>query len=231
MKKNSTMRVAALLLALTLMTSCFVGGTFAKYTTAGTATDTARVAKWGVVVNGEGKEAFAIQYDDVAGDAGTKVVSTEKVVAPGTKGALANFTITGQPEVEVSVSYDAELNIDNWVIASGEYCPIIVTVNGVNFYIGKVVGGNTIDTIDKLEEAVEAAIEICATTYAAGTDLAAEVVDDVNVSWTWMYEGTDHPIADYQTDGKDTELGNWSSKGKAQPNISIAIKCTITQVD
>ena len=31
MKKNRTMRVAALLLALTLMTSCFVGGTFAKY--------------------------------------------------------------------------------------------------------------------------------------------------------------------------------------------------------
>ena len=39
MKKNSTMRIAAVLMVLTLMTSCFVGGTFAKYTTADDASD------------------------------------------------------------------------------------------------------------------------------------------------------------------------------------------------
>ena len=47
MKKSKTMRAASFLLVLTLMTSCFVGSTFAKYTTTATGTDTARVARWG----------------------------------------------------------------------------------------------------------------------------------------------------------------------------------------
>ena len=48
MKKNRLMRIAALLLVLTLATSCFVGGTFAKYTSTATGSDTATVAKWDI---------------------------------------------------------------------------------------------------------------------------------------------------------------------------------------
>ena len=47
MKKTKFMRAALLLLVLTLITSCFVGGTFAKYTTSANGSDSARVAKWG----------------------------------------------------------------------------------------------------------------------------------------------------------------------------------------
>mgnify|MGYP002508629535 CR=1 FL=1 len=47
-------RFVAMLLVLVLMTSCFVGGTFAKYTTADSASDTARVAKWGITVSTSG---------------------------------------------------------------------------------------------------------------------------------------------------------------------------------
>ena len=43
-KKNWTLRAAVLMLALVLITSCFVGGTFAKYVTSGSGTDSARVA-------------------------------------------------------------------------------------------------------------------------------------------------------------------------------------------
>ena len=51
MKKNSKlMRASFVLLVLTLITSCFVGGTFAKYVSEGEGTDSARVAKWGVEV-------------------------------------------------------------------------------------------------------------------------------------------------------------------------------------
>ena len=46
------MRVAGLLLALVLVTSCFVGGTFAKYVTGNYGEDNARVAKFGVAVQG-----------------------------------------------------------------------------------------------------------------------------------------------------------------------------------
>ena len=66
--KNKTMRVAALLLALTLMTSCVVGGTFAKYGTGDEALDeaidagvvrhhTILVSKPGVDVDGIGKSS------------------------------------------------------------------------------------------------------------------------------------------------------------------------------
>ena len=43
-KKNVTLRAAAVLFALALITSCFVGGTFAKYVTNGTGSDKARGA-------------------------------------------------------------------------------------------------------------------------------------------------------------------------------------------
>ena len=50
LKKNWTLRAAVLMLALVLITSCFVGGTFAKYVTSDNAADLARVAKWGVSI-------------------------------------------------------------------------------------------------------------------------------------------------------------------------------------
>jgi len=96
MRKNRTMRVAALLLALTLITSCFVGGTFAKYTTSGSTSDTARVAKWGIEMTVTGDGAFAEEYD---GTVKTSVAS-QNLVAPGTKNDTGmSFKISGTPEV------------------------------------------------------------------------------------------------------------------------------------
>jgi hypothetical protein len=43
MKKT---RIMGLLLVLVLVTSCFAGGTFAKYTSVATGSDEANVAKW-----------------------------------------------------------------------------------------------------------------------------------------------------------------------------------------
>ena len=62
MKKTKLMRAALLLLVLTLITSCFVGGTFAKYTTSEKGSDTARVAKWGVEITANGA-TFAEAYE------------------------------------------------------------------------------------------------------------------------------------------------------------------------
>ena len=60
-KKNWTLRAAVLMLALVLITSCFVGGTFAKYVTGGSGTDSARVAKFGVTVTANGT-MFSKEY-------------------------------------------------------------------------------------------------------------------------------------------------------------------------
>lgn len=111
LKNNRTMRAAVLLLALVLITSCFVGGTFAKYVTSGDAADLARVAKWGVTVTAHGTgDVFAKEYAGIAGQDNTVVADDGKtnVVAPGTKKENATLvTLSGKPEVAVNVTYSA----------------------------------------------------------------------------------------------------------------------------
>ena len=51
MKNNKLFKAAATLMGLTLITTCFVGGTFAKYTTTGGGSDTN-------VLNGNGIKAI-----------------------------------------------------------------------------------------------------------------------------------------------------------------------------
>ena len=61
-KKHWTLRAAGLLFALVLITSCFVGGTFAKYVTSGYGHESARVAKFGVTMSVATDTAFKQNY-------------------------------------------------------------------------------------------------------------------------------------------------------------------------
>lgn len=145
-KKNRTWRAAALLLALTLVTSCFVGGTFAKYTTTGEATDTARVAKFGVTVEAGGS-LFGKSYIAV-GDGGNgntpgtdasltvKSSSEDNVLAPGTKSSAEGLTInvTGTPEVDVKVT--SELKVRNVFLKAGQYAKM-VKINNADYVADK----------------------------------------------------------------------------------------------
>lgn len=49
MKKNKRMRTASGLMIAALLTTSMISGTFAKYTTADAAQDSARAAKWGEI--------------------------------------------------------------------------------------------------------------------------------------------------------------------------------------
>ena len=108
-KKHWTLRAAGLLFALVLITSCFVGGTFAKYVTSKSASDIARVARFGVKITAEDHTAFKTTYTtDATGlsiDTNTVISGDgEKVVAPGTgEDNAATLSITGKPEVAVHV--------------------------------------------------------------------------------------------------------------------------------
>ena len=64
MKKNYSMRIASMLLVLVLLTTCVISGTFAKYVTSGSATEQARVAKWGVEFSASTTEAFSTNLKD-----------------------------------------------------------------------------------------------------------------------------------------------------------------------
>ena len=89
MKKNTMMRIASILLVVTLLSTCVISGTFAKYVTKAEGEDQARVAKWGIVFEVEGDTAFAKQYKtddtDAKADITYSVVSQkdDNVVAPG----------------------------------------------------------------------------------------------------------------------------------------------------
>lgn len=218
MKKNTMMRVASALLVAVLLTTCVISGTFAKYVTSADAQDSARVAKWGVVVGATGDEAFAEKYNNTADAAGTKVVSSvsgQDVLAPGTNGDLGGISITGQPEVMVDIVVTADLSLTGWIIdGSTEYCPIIFTVGSTDIKID----GTTIKTVAELEAAVEKAFtDLSASNVAANTDLARSV----SITWRWDFYESD------ANDKNDTKLGNLGTA----PEISFECEVTVTQVD
>lgn len=111
MKKNKFMSLAAVLLVLTLVTACFVGGTFAKYASTATGSDTASVAKWSFKVEGTniGTEQtftmnlFAMPNDDVK--------QTDGKIAPGTSGSIVlDFANTSEVNATYNLTLAAEIS-------------------------------------------------------------------------------------------------------------------------
>lgn len=232
-KKNVTLRAAAVLFALALITSCFVGGTFAKYVTNGTGSDKARVAKFGVTVTANGT-MFAEKYDTdkeaktvVSSRVGVAEGDKDNVVAPGTSGKMVSMKLSGQPEVDVHVNYAPTVTLsDNWTMEDGTfYCPLQITIGTV--------------TIDGLKFNAKAALvaaienEIVSNTsnnktYKAGTDLSTVGNDALAISWAWPFETRDE--AGKSNDAKDTHLGNQAALNNAA-TIEISVVTTVTQVD
>lgn len=129
MKKNRMMRLASVLLVLTLLSTSVISGTFAKYVTSDTVSDTARVAKFGVVVTGSGS-LFGKTYINEAGGntpsnttgALTVASTSDDVVAPGTESAANGLalSVTGEPEVSTELKATAGNNSDIY-LAYGSY--------------------------------------------------------------------------------------------------------------
>ncbi len=149
MKKNRTMRVMFVLLALTLLTTCAVSGTFAKYVTSAGAEDSARVAKWGVLVSIEGN-AFGTEYAatdkaylDAGGTISVKAEDEAYVVAPGTSSELLKknlvATVSGKPEVAVRYALTGKVDSDV-VLPKGtytDYTKLVKAQDGTYGYTGE----------------------------------------------------------------------------------------------
>lgn len=112
MKKNKMMRIASVLLIVTILSVCAISGTYAKYVTTGAGEGSARVAKWGINIAMTGNDLFAAEYDYTDPTAvhyprtwDLAVKADEQVVAPGTSSEEAggNYSahISGTPEVAV----------------------------------------------------------------------------------------------------------------------------------
>ncbi len=230
-KKNWTMRAAFLMLALVLITSCFVGGTFAKYVTSGSGEDYARVAKFGVHVEASG-DAFAKEYDavnpqleDYNGDliAQSVISAEDDVVAPGTaKTNVVSISVTGTPEVAVTVEHVGKVEFnEHWVDKDGNYyCPLRITVGNETFY------GMEFDSAEAFAAKIKEKID-SSTNYPANTNLTQDAVNKAPaISWAWDFAGTDGK----QTDEKDTYLGDQAADNKAA-TIKITVSTTVTQID
>ena len=259
MKKNWTMRVALLMLALTLITSCFVSGTYAKYVTSGTAYDTARVAKFGVQVTATGS-AFGEHYFDVnqaapnnisaTYAAGTNSVLSDgtgtvtKLVAPGTHDDICIITLTGTPEVDVRVSVESTITLTNWTIDHDkdttspeiEYCPIVFTVSGETYgisnstYVVKDYDGNALDHTSSDVAGLVAAVK--AAIDALTQDYEA-LTDLSGVSQPILPISWAWAFSSGATnDVYDTALGDKAAANVSNAaTIDIQIVTTVTQLD
>jgi len=130
MKKNKMMRIASILLVVTLLSTCVISGTFAKYVTKAEGEDAARVAKWGVLVTVAGN-AFSDKYEatdetylEAGGEYSVVSKNGDKVVAPGTNsdevGTTLVATVKGTPEVAARYTLEGK-GIKDVVLKKGTY--------------------------------------------------------------------------------------------------------------
>ena len=226
MKKNTMMRMASVLLIAVLMSTCAISGTFAKYVTSDSGSDTARVAKFGVEITANGT-TFAGEYDTHDTDAKATIAKSVvtsgdnmDLVAPGTSGNMASMTLSGTPEVAVKVTYVADFALsDNWIVDGEFYCPLVIRVES-----SEVNGLNYIDNKAGFEAAVETLINGWTKSYPAGTDLSTVAADSVSVYWEWPFSTSE------ANDNMDTKLGNIANAGDVI-SVSLTITTTVTQID
>ena len=157
MKKNVLMRAASGLLVATMLTTCAISGTFAKYVTQDNGGDVARVAKWGVIVQVEG-DLYSQKYlntDNVATDkidtettigVNGKQIANTNVVAPGTKSdEFFSFNINGTPEVDSQLT--VAITHQNIYLGDGSYGVMVPvqkgTLNTENF--DEIIAGTPAD--------------------------------------------------------------------------------------
>lgn len=224
MKKNIMMRLSALLLVAVLLTTCVISGTFAKYvTTSELEEDVATVAKWGIVMTVTGDDL--VYDDDKSTKDATAKVLTDALCAPGTYEKITTFTLTGTPEVAYEISVVVDLELTDWVLTDGttEYCPLVFTVDGTEIKMG-----GAIDTVEKLETAVENAIKVAicgdesgVKAYNAGVAVPA-TANSVLIDWMWAFDGEN---------AKDTQLGDATLNGADQAALDFELQVTVTQVD
>ena len=235
------MRIASFLLVAVLITTCGISGTYAKYVTADKSEDSARVAKFGVVVTAD-SDIFEANYygQDAAWTTELTVEADDDVVAPGTTKVMANVGITGTPEVAVRISNEkVEFEIgENWMVdednndvddagynADKFYCPLIIKVVDAAGVTHNLCGLDYASA-DLFEADVESAMGTATADYEPNKDLSA--VQDIQITWTWAFEDG-HADQDNKF---DTQLGDRAAQDEAQAGtVRISVTTTVTQID
>lgn len=203
-KRSPFMRIAGVMLGASLLMTCVISGTLAKYTSSSNGSATATVAKWSVEVNSTDiakNDTVTFNLFDTVKEADTNTteenVSAGKI-APGTGGSF-------------------ELKIDNKSEVDAKYSIALTETNEssipIQYSTDKTDWADSLDAINTAQTNVDIAKE-------SGTKT-------VTVYWRWVFDGSTSGAHANQTDVTDTGLGTADTR----PTVQIAASFTATQVD
>ena len=224
-RERKSMRVANIVVIVTMITLALIGGTFAKYIIGERMEEDARVAYWGIGMTGNTTNLFSNTYAtyDTTSFTGANSVIGENgdlVVAPGTDGSkkiYLTYGSGGAPEVAYRlVATEIAVSSENWTD-----CPIKFSVGGEEYSEANSVTIADLSTeISNLFDPDESGA--LSEVFAPGTKLTADAEGKYpafTIHWKWDFEGG--------IDAADTAHGN------ADPAPTINIEATINaeQVD
>ena len=178
-RSSMMVRLVAVLAVVMMFTMCFVGGTFAKYTSSATGTDSATVAKWSFKV-GETDiattDTFTFDLFKTIKDSDGINNETEmnpvdgSIIAPGTQGSF-DLVLTNASQVTAQYAID-------YTVTNTNNIPVKFSVDGGNTW-----------TNDLADVAASDSTKLAAN---SGTTT-------IKVQWKWDFNGSD--------DSFDTALG------------------------
>ncbi|MCH5321313.1 MAG: hypothetical protein J1E36_06090 [Eubacterium sp.] len=225
MKKNKMMRLASVLLVAVLLTTSIISGTFAKYVTSGSASDGARVAKFGVTIAASGS-LFNVNYFNskvtngpagwVEDDYNTLLTvessNGDKLVAPGTQNTDGlSFTISGAPEVDVLIKLAIEDGSKDIWLGQATYPDRTTAAVGDTFtndmlytpitYTLKL-GNQTL--VEGNLDAIKAYLANYQLYVDANTNMSADANYTYTLTWAWDFDKNGAGTFDKQ----DTLLGD-----------------------
>lgn len=211
MKKNKMMRMASALLVATLLSTSVIAGTFAKYTSNATGTDTATVAEWKVSVNDADitdSDTFTYNFEDNWACTGNGTVDSN-LLAPGTSG---HFTVTVKNESDVQLDYTTVATITNEGAGTGKKVPMQFSV--VKWEGNTVPEAGTYTTASYSDDSAN----VTELQKITGSNVTSNTgVEKYEVYWKWAYDNSN--------DSNDTEIG----KLNTQATYKLNLKITATQ--
>lgn len=236
-------RIVGLLLVLVLITSSFVGGTFAKYTSTATGSDKAVIAKWHIMVDNTDiatEQEFTFDLfktiqddpDPVIGgsddlhvdNAASNVAETPQIIAPGTGGAF-NLVVKNLSQVYAEYDLNLAINFENMPQdAQGE----LTVPLEFKAMCGNEVLTDWTDTISNLN------FENRQLAYA---DHSTEADDEtITIFWRWRFEQFEANAEDdvkAEKDGIDTLLGiaAQTAPPATPPTVTVTATVLAEQVD
>ena len=225
------MRLASALLVITLLTTCIISGTFAKYISEKSATDTGTVAKWEFKVGDKDitEEAFTFDLfeDKTSGSYDEKdndVVMNK--IAPGTSGS---FKLDLTNTSEVTAAYKIEFTETN---GDSSGSPDASKHIPIQYCIGEGTNGalkNTETWSDDISS-----LNITSSTNLKFGDSGNTA--SYTIHWRWAYQkgsedsDTNTSAHASQSDTNDTALGV-AAQSSSAPQVTVTAKVTATQVD